>query len=246
MARTLEQVTELLSKATLAGATGDEVVADVAAIIEAATRAAKLEASKAKGEAQEYRNKLKKDAAIIAKVAAKLDFDPTDDSLDIDEVLESAGKGRQATGELAELAKQLKAVQKSLGDSETRRLAAEKQSADQAVKIQRKTLAEKLSKGLTDEAGKPRVVGADLLVRSLIDDGRVKLSEDGNTVVFVNGDGEVAFDAGIKAVLDERKDLLITTQQPGAASRSAGGVVRTGPATEAERLAALRAADKRF
>jgi hypothetical protein len=246
MARTIEQLSELVGKATVQGATGDELVADIAALVESERQRGIAERQKANNEAKGLRERLKKHEAIVAKVAAKLDFDPTDDSLDIDEVLESAGKGRQATGELAELAKQLKAVQKSLGDSETRRLAAEKQSADQAVKIQRKTLAEKLSKGLTDEAGKPRVVGADLLVRSLIDDGRVKLSEDGNTVVFVNGDGEVAFDAGIKAVLDERKDLLITTQQPGAASRSAGGVVRTGPATEAERLAALRAADKRF
>ena len=76
--------------------------------------------------------------------------------------------------------------------------------------------------GLRDEKGQPKVYGADLLANELVTQGRVKLLDDERTVVFVDGDNETPFGDGMKAVLEQRKDLVRNPQRGGAGSSGGG------------------------
>jgi len=107
--------------------------------------------------------------------------------------------------EIDKLRKEFAKAQKALED--------EKQNASKI-----KTTADRRSiKAKLIEAFRDKVYGHDLLADSLINDGKVKLTED-EQVVFVNGEDEVEFGAGVKKLLESRPDLVKNTQAPGARS----------------------------
>ncbi len=69
------------------------------------------------------------------------------------------------------------------------------------------------------EALREKVYGHDILAENLINSNAVKLAED-ESVVFVNGDDEMEFTAGVKKLLESRPDLLKNNQVPGAQSKT--------------------------
>lgn len=139
------------------------------------------------------------------------------DAEQVDEWLQSMKKtpakpDGQVDPEIEKLRKEFLKAQKAL-EEEKANVSKIKQSSD------RKTMKAKIAEALRD-----KVYGHDLLADSLIGEGRVKLLE-GDEVVFVDGDNEVEFGAGMKKLLESRPDLLKNTQAPGARSgtRPQGG-----------------------
>jgi len=71
-----------------------------------------------------------------------------------------------------------------------------------------KTISSKLTESLSD-----KVYGSDLLVKSLISDGKVDLIDD--KVVFIGEEGPISFESGIQNLLEVRKDIVKNNQTPG-------------------------------
>jgi len=115
-----------------------------------------------------------------------------------------ADKGA-ADPEIDKLRKEFAKAQKAL-EEEKANVQKIKSSAD------RKTVRSKLVEALRD-----KVYGPDLLADSLISEGKVKLGDD-ESVLFVNGEDETEFGAGVKKLLETRPDLVRNTQAPGAKS----------------------------
>jgi hypothetical protein len=99
----------------------------------------------------------------------------------------------------------------------------------------------KISKALHDDSGKPVMLGLDLLVDNLIYENKVTVKDDGETVVFLNGDEEFNFADGIGKLKTDRKDLLINAQHSGSGSGDSGGRGNAGPESDTDRLKRLRA-----
>lgn len=82
---------------------------------------------------------------------------------------------------------------------------------DEKGKAKRSVLSEKLTQALGD-----KVYGSQYVIKSLIDDGMVSLVE--GKVQFKINDQQLEFNDGIKAFLDSNKDIVKSTQTPGAGS----------------------------
>lgn len=92
-----------------------------------------------------------------------------------------------------------------------------KKERDNAVNAAKSgTIKTELSKALGD-----KVYGADLLIQSLISDGKVDLASD--KVVFKNGDDIQSLEDGVRHILETRKDLVKNTQAPGAGTKKVSG-----------------------
>ena len=88
-------------------------------------------------------------------------------------------------------------------------LATEKEEKYQFQTIAKnKTISGKLQGSLSD-----KVYGSDLLVKSLITDGKVDLIDD--KVVFISDEGPVEYQAGLANLLETRKDIVKNNQIPG-------------------------------
>jgi hypothetical protein len=96
---------------------------------------------------------------------------------------------------------QLASLKSALDNEKKARTEAESRAKN-------KSISAKLSEVLAD-----KVYGHDLLIKSLISDGKVDL--DGENVVFVNGDDRIDFNNGLKSLLESRKDIAKTVQNPG-------------------------------
>jgi hypothetical protein len=265
MARTLEELTTFFSDKKVEGA--DDLVSDIKALIAAETETGKKASKKKNKEAEALRTALKKAEPLAKFVTEKLGFDPEEDDLDdLAESVEKAMKGLSSddddddddTGgkkkkgkgkgkpspEFLELQKTVKTLQKNFNTEKTAREAAEKTATELQDKNRRRIIGDRLMKGLKDDKGQPRLFGADLVVRGLIEDKKVGLKDDGETVVFIKGSGddaeEIDFDEGIKNVIAERKDLQVNAQQPGGGTTGGGVDVPPDKQSDADRLKKLR------
>lgn len=102
----------------------------------------------------------------------------------------------------------------------------------------RGTIRTALNKALRDDKGNEILYATDKVINELILTNRVGLSEDG-AVVFTGKDGEIDFDTGLKAVLDENKSLARNPQRPGGGS-GGGNDVDPSKQTPTERMEHLR------
>lgn len=109
------------------------------------------------------------------------------------------GTGRLTMNSLQD---QIKTLQKTLD-------AERNKSVENEKKLKSKTIAAKLTQSLSD-----KVYGADLLIKSLINDGQVDL--DGEDVVFKNNGESIPYDQGINTLLETRKDIVKSSQKGGA------------------------------
>lgn len=110
-------------------------------------------------------------------------------------------EGESGSLTMKSLQEQIKGLTKSLESERNGRINAEKQA-----KV--KTLSAKLTQSLSD-----RVYGADLLVKSLINDGQVDL--DGEEIVFKNNGETIPYEQGLNNLLETRKDIVKGTQKGG-------------------------------
>ena len=78
-----------------------------------------------------------------------------------------------------------------------------------------KTIQAKLSQKLSD-----KFYGADLLIRSLVEDNKVDLEND--EVIFKFGENAMNMDDGIKHLAESRKDIYKSSQIPGSKTNGTG------------------------
>jgi len=109
---------------------------------------------------------------------------------------------------LKSLNDQIKSLTKTIEEERGLRKNIEKSS-------QEKTIAAKLTHALSD-----KVYGADLLIKSLILDGKVGL--DGDEVIFKDNETILPFTDGINKLLETRKDIVKTNQRSGSNTFSNG------------------------
>lgn len=241
----------------------DEVMGDVDGLVTVEVEVGKKAKRTVNKEAEKLRTTIKGLEPFKALVTDKLGYDADEDDLeDFAEALtgrlvpadddddDAGGKKKKKKGTPpaldSEMAKRVKALEKSAKADREGREVAEKTTLELQTKQRRSVMTVKLTKALTGDDGKPKLYGHDLVVRSLIDDKKVGLKDDGETVVFIKGQGddaeEVSFDDGIKEVMNSRKDLQVNSQNAGAGSKGGEGGGGGDPAqqTDSERVKKLR------
>ena len=186
----------------------DEVLEFVVGAVESEKSRGISEKTKVNLEARNLRENLNGLRTALTKVGYE-------ENSDIEEFMESLseklGSGPTTTPsdnsavskELAKLRRDFDKTQKELADER-------KSSGELKTKSARRIMKSKLSESLRD-----RVYGSDLLADALINDGHVSL-EDDESVVFIDGEDRIAYDDGLKKVLESRPDILKNQQTPGA------------------------------
>lgn len=248
------------------GDDGKELYSVVVSAIDAEAEKGKKSKNKANSEAKGLRDQLK-NMERFKTAFTSLGFDPDDEEADIDGFISNLKKPStppkkkkgEGSGEddppdfnsmdisghpqFAELNKNFKKQSKEMQD-----LAKNfKEAQDKALALETANRHNKikgvLSKKLSTEDGKPMVYGSDLLINSLINDNKVNLRDDGETVVFVRGKGEdaeeIPLDDGITELLSSRKDLVVN-HQSGGSGGSGGPGIPPANQTDSDRLARLR------
>jgi hypothetical protein len=149
----------------------------------------------------------------------KLGFDKGSEELDtyIEGLRESKDKAKDvddAKVSLKSLNSELTELRKKFDVSQNELSSERKAKEAIALENKRKSIKLKLNEALKD-----KVYGHDFVADSLINDGKVDLEQD--NVVFKDGENKVAFEDGIKKLLEQRTDILKNVQKGGADSRPA-------------------------
>jgi len=105
-------------------------------------------------------------------------------------------------------------------------------------KVKKKTLESELSKAFNDDSGNSKIFGKEEVVKNLIYEGLVDLDES-EKLIWKKGENSVSLEEGIKAFLEERKDLVKTNVKTGSGGGGAGG--KTTNDRQAMREANLKA-----
>ena len=100
------------------------------------------------------------------------------------------------------------------------------QERQQAEAIRRTAKENKLSAELTKTIG-AEFYGADYLIKSLINEGKVDLDDATNQVFFKNGDDLVPFEKGIEQLKEQNRDMLKVTQSGGTGDKGGTGIPTT-------------------
>jgi hypothetical protein len=164
------------------------------------------------------RNKGKEVEKHLTELNRLRDFLRDDLEFDLDEdlkkQLEEARKtngteGNKATElekQVTTLSKQVKTLTDQLGEKD-------KLANDRAEKLRVTKLTEVLRKSIG-----AKVHSSDYVIKGLIRDGAVKLLDDEETAVFVQGGEEVEFDKGVQEFLKKNADIVKNDQNGGGGS----------------------------
>ena len=163
--------------------------------------------------------------------------------------METVGYQGEPDGIEEWLAEKTKAQPEKKGgpDPEIEKLRREFKKAQEALIAEQQKAAaikaasdKRLIKARLSESLRDNMHAYDLLADSLINDGRVRLTED-ERVVFVDGDNEIDYEVGLKKLRESRPDLMKNTQAPGA--RSNGRPVQGTPVYTFDRLRGMTQAE---
>lgn len=180
---------------------GPKLLEGVLELINAEKQIGISEKNKSNSEAQKLR-KFKKALEAVGYTDAD-DLDEfTSNLVDLKTKKTTENEGGSLT--MKSLQEQIKGLTKSLETERQRVINAEKEAKT-------KTLSAKLTQSLSD-----KVYGADLLVKSLINDGQVDL--DGEQIVFKNNGESIPYEQGLNTLLETRKDIVKGTQKGGTGS----------------------------
>jgi hypothetical protein len=146
----------------------------------------------------------------------KLGFNKDSDELDayIETLKASSFKAKEADNTkltLDSVNSELAALRDKFLSAQNELTSEKKRAAEIALEVKKKTLKSKLTDSLRD-----KVYGHDFVADALINDNKVDLEND--TVFFKEGEAKVAFDDGIKKLLETRTDILKNGQKGGANS----------------------------
>lgn len=96
---------------------------------------------------------------------------------------------------------------------------AEKRASESTAKAQRSTIQSKLSDAL-----RGKLLGHNNIVENVILSGKAKVRDGTDSeVIFVNGDDVMDFDAGIKSIIDNNRELLVSAQNGGSGGQGGSG-----------------------
>lgn len=187
-----------------------EVGPDKAAIITAALQAEKdrgVSESRKKGEEVK---KLLTLANRYKDVLRGLDLDPESDDLEtqLETVKKNLGNGKQ----VPEYEKQLKALTARVDK-------AEKDAAEKTQRLRTAKLTQKLQGALASKLidGTP-----EYIIDGLITKGRVKVSEDDETVLWNENGTDIDFDKGVESWLKSNPSLVKNVANAGGGSAGSG------------------------
>lgn len=212
----------------------------------------KVETEKQKGISA--KNKVNQEAENLRKYKIALEenfgFNPEEDDLetftkDLSDTIKSIKSGKtgdevKLSPEFKEMQKQLnkltKEFQKTTGELETER----KEKLELKTKTVQNTIRAKLLEAFKDEKGESKIYAPDIVTENLITSGKVKMDEESNAIVFVNGSDTVDFEDGIKGFLETRKDLIRNKQVGGSGSGGNNSQGGTGNETLEQRKTRLQ------
>jgi hypothetical protein len=198
---------------------GSDILAFVEQAIGTERQRGETEKSQANSEARNRREQVKKLKAVLAKLGYQEGEDVDTFAETLSEKLGSAHQGVTPSGEESDVAKELAKLRRDF-DKTRKELEKERQASSEIkAKAAQKTIRSKLADALRD-----KVLAHDLLADSLISKGQVKLDDDDESVVFIDGEDTVDFDTGVKKLLESRSDILRNQQTPGSrtTARNAG------------------------
>lgn len=217
---------------------GSDIYEQIVNVVETEKQTGINAKNKVNKEAKALREQLSEMKPFKEAVTNTLQFDPTAGT-DLNDFLEGL-KGDSGKGsDVLELEKKLQRQNKTLEKMQSD--LAEKEKIANQLKQRQTTdfLKNQLTGALKNDDGSYKLYGADLLVDSLITNGKVKLEEDEKTVIFIDGDDTIDFDNGIKKVIESRQDLHRNQQRPGGGSRT-GDPGATNMTDDQKRLEHLR------
>jgi hypothetical protein len=207
---------------------GEELSKAVLAAIDGEKQKGQEARTKANNEAKNLRDRLKA-AEVFSAAFTALGFDPEGDVKDPNEFadtlladVEKAKKGDLPDGYDVKTHPDYKKVVRELT-----KLTDEHQSTTgERDKLQTERnhgrIRAALGKALKDDKGQEVLFATDKVINELLHTDRVRLTGD-NDVVFVDGESEIDFDSGMKALLEENKSLLRNPNRPGGGSGGAEG-----------------------
>jgi hypothetical protein len=244
MARTLDELKEAVS--SIEG--GADLATDIEALVDAERKKGQDIKRKVDSEARSLREKVTQYAPIVESVKTRLGYEDGTDIAEWLDKIEPLIKAKPGdSSEDSEVKRELRKLQRELEAERTARTQSEQRAQEITEKQRKSTLRERLLDAMKTADGKPMFHGQDLLVGSLISDGRVRLSEDEKAVRFVDGEDELELTEGIQTLASQRKDLLISYQAGGAGTKGAGPEDRgSRPATDQERLERLRSRSRAY
>lgn len=190
---TLEQLKLALMKATTE-AEKEDIISAIESLLTAETEKGKSLYKKKDSEALKLKNAMK-----------ELGYDPeTDGDLETFIAKSKSKRGDVESSKLtiAQLSEKLTEVQNEIATERSR-------ANEHKAKAEREAMNSKLTSTIGD-----KIFGSKYVIESLINNKRVKIVDD--NVVFANGEDIIPFDAGIKKVLEENKDMLKVSQNNGS------------------------------
>lgn len=119
--------------------------------------------------------------------------------------------GDKSSSQGDEFTKKLAALERKIAEKDKREQELTQQNAEKDRRISNAKLTDALSKAF---GGKIRA--QEYVIRDMINGNKVKISDDGETVVFVDGDAEVDFAAGVDRFKASNPDLIINQPNPGS------------------------------
>lgn len=141
-----------------------------------------------------------------------LGLDPDADDLQ-DRISEYKEKlsGKKGEADNAEWIRKIKTLEEKIS-------VKEKRETELAQKLERKTLTDHLRRAIGE-----RVHASDYVIAGLIRDGKVKLSDDGETPIFLNDSGEeMDFKSGAEWFIKANPSIAINKQAGGGGSGNSG------------------------
>jgi len=157
-----------------------------------------------------------------------------EDDGDLDEFFDTLKKSKT---EAPESNKELKKLTKQLADLKTQldqKTAAESELRDRSKKLRIKN---QLGKDLSD-----KVYAHDYVIDGLINNKQIDIDEDGETVVWMDGDNRVPYDKGLKSFIEKNASLVKNQMKAGAQTTAAQGSSTPGKLTP-EQLSAMSPAE---
>lgn len=191
-------------------------------IVEAITASGNAEMEKGK-KLVNARNAENKGLQAFKKAVVGLGFDAENGKLD-EFVADVSGKvaagteGEAAKTELGSLKSDIGKLTSTVGTLKTKLDESETQRTDLLAKNRNQVIQTTLLKAMDD-----KIYGADAEIFKLVHEKKVGLAADESTVVFKDGDNEVALQEGVDKFIEDHPGIVKSQQTGGAGSSGASG-----------------------
>lgn len=177
---------------------------------------AAIESEKTKGidESRKKGNEIKKHLTDLNKLKDTLKELELDPDGDLSEQISSLKTKINSGATSDEVTKQIKSLQKQVETLTGNLTEKERIAQEKSAKLARQTLTNALTKALGE-----KVYASEHVIANLIHSGKVKLGDDEETVLFVDGESELEFSKGVESFLKGNPGIVKNSQNPGGGSK---------------------------